>query len=143
MTHAIKTGTILMKKGALMPESVRLEGELYSSGWTFISNHDLDALELAINKAGWTFFFMAGEIKISAFGFSTEKAVRRAVERVITNVESHKCNCLEITQVSPKTFLGIPYVHVRAHARHIQKNAMFSTPTLTAEKPFGVVAVAA
>jgi hypothetical protein len=69
---------------------------------------------------------MAGEIKISAFGFDREKAVRRAVKGVITNVEAQKCNCLEITQVSPKSFLGIPYVNVRAHSRHIHKSSAFS-----------------
>jgi hypothetical protein len=120
-----------------------LEGEAYSSSWTSISSHDLDQLDLAVNKAGWTFFFMAGEIKVSAFGFSKEKAVLRAVERVIATAESHKCNCLEITQVSPKTFLGIPYVHVRAHARHIQESSMFSRQTVTAEKALEVVAAAA
>ncbi len=38
MAGTIKTGTILMKEGALMPESLRFESE------------------------AWTFFYMAGEI---------------------------------------------------------------------------------
>ena len=126
MTDAIKTGSILVEKGALMPESLRLEGRPYSSDWTAISSHDLDALGTAVNRAGWTFFFMAGEIKITAFGFDKEKAVRRAVKRVITNVESHHCNCVEIADVSLKSFLGMPYVNVSAHSRHIQKSSAFS-----------------
>ena len=125
MTDAIKTGTILIEKGALMPESLVLEGKPYSSGWRSVSNLDLDGLDIAINKAGWTFFFMAGEIKITAFGLDKEKAVRRAVKRVITNVESHKCNCVEITDVSAKSFLGMPYVNVSAHSRHIQESSAF------------------
>jgi hypothetical protein len=125
MTDAIKAGTILVERNAIMPQSLLLEGKSYSSGWTSVNNLNLNQLDVAIHKAGWTFFFMAGEIKITAFGFDKEGAVRRAVKRVITNVESHKCNCVEITEVSAKSFLGMPYVNVSAHSRHIQESSAF------------------
>jgi hypothetical protein len=126
MTDTIKTGTILVERNASMPKSLLLEGKSYSGGWRSVSNLDLNGLDAAIHKAGWTFFFMAGEIKITAFGFDKERAVRRAVKRVITNVEAHKCNCVEITDVSAKSFLGMPYVNVSAHSRHIQESSAFS-----------------
>jgi len=126
MPDAIKTGSILIEKGARMPESVLIEGQPYSSGWTAVSNLDLEELDTAIAKAGWTFFFMAGEIKMTAFGLDAKQAVRRAVKRVIANVESHKCNCVEVTEVSAKSFLGMPYVNVSAHSRHIQKSSAFN-----------------
>jgi hypothetical protein len=126
MTDAIKTGTILVERNASMPKSLLLEGNSYSNGWRSVSNLDLNQLDVAIHKAGWTFFFMAGEIKITAFGFDKERAVRRAVKRVITNVELHKCNCVEFTEVSAKSFLGMPYVNVSAHSRHIQESSAFA-----------------
>ena len=126
MTDTIKTGTILVERNASMPKSLLLEGQSYSGGWRSVSNLDLNGLDAAIHKAGWTFFFMAGEIKITAFGFDKERAVRRAVKRVITNVEAHKCNCVEITDVSAKSFLGMPYVNVSAHSRHIQESSAFA-----------------
>ena len=126
MSDAIQAGTILIEQGTPMPESLLLEGEPCSSRWNSVSKLDRKELDTKINKAGWTFFFMAGEIKISAFGLDQEKAVRRAVKGVITNVETHKYNCLEITEVTPKSFLGVPYVSVCAHARHIQKSSEFS-----------------
>src|ERR1700730_9739065 len=125
MTDAIKTGTILIEGDATMPRSLVLEGKSYSGGWRSVSNLDLNGLDAAIHKAGWTFFFMAGEIKITAFGFDKDRAVRRAVKRVITNVELHKCNCVEFTEVSAKSFLGMPYVNVSAHSRHIQESSAF------------------
>jgi hypothetical protein len=127
MTDAIKMGSILIERGASMPESILLEGGPYSSGWRSVSNLGLNELDAAIHKAGWTFFFMAGEIKITSFGFDKESAMRRAVKRVITNVESHKCNCVEITGVSAKSFLGMPYVNVSAHSRHIQETSSFTS----------------
>jgi hypothetical protein len=126
MTDAITVGTILIEKGARMPASLGLESAPYSSGWTSVSNMDRKELDRELDRSGWTFFFMAGEMKITAIGRDREAAVRRAVNRVITNVESHKCNCLEITQVSAHSFLGVPYVSVCAHARHIQEGAEFS-----------------
>jgi len=127
MTDAIKTGTILIEGDATMPSSLVLEGKSYSGGWRSVRNLELNGLDAAIHKAGWTFFFMAGEIKITAFGLDKDRAVRRAVKRVITNVEAHKCNCVEITEVAAKSFLGMPYVNVSAHSRHIQKSSAFAS----------------
>jgi hypothetical protein len=33
MADKIKTGTILIEEGALVPESLRFESEPYASGW--------------------------------------------------------------------------------------------------------------
>ena len=122
MAEKIKTGTILIEEGVLLPESLRFESEPYSKGWRLVKNLDGYGLDRKIREAGWTFFFMAGEIKASVFGLDGEKAVRRAVKRVITYMKSDRFNCLEITQVAGKRFLGLPYVTVSAHPRHIQES---------------------
>jgi len=135
MTDAIKTGTILIETSALMPASVVLGPESSTSGWSLVAHQGLNELDTVIGKAGWTFFFMAGEIKVTAFGVDTEAAVRRAMKRVITNVTSQNCNCVEITDVSRKSFLGMPYVNISAHSRHIQRSLAFaSIPSGSAER---------
>jgi hypothetical protein len=125
MIDTIKTGTILIEDGTLLPESLRLESEAYSTGWTSVSNVRSD-FEKAINQAGWTFFFMAHTIQSTVFGFDKQKAVRTAVKRIITNVELQNCNCLEITGVTLKSFLGMPDASVSAHSRHVQGSPVFS-----------------
>ena len=126
MTDAIEAGTVLIEDGALMPESLRLESEPGSSGWTSFKNLDRYELARKINKAGWVFFYMAGEIKATVFGFDRRKMARTALKRIITKVESQKCNSLEITQVTSRSFLKVPYVSVSAHSRHIQEGLVFS-----------------
>jgi hypothetical protein len=121
----IKTGTILIEDGTLLPQSLLLESEAYSTGWTSVSNVRSE-FEKEINQAGWTFFFMAGKIQSTVFGFDKQKAVLTAVQRIIANVESQKCNCLEITGVTMNSFLGMPYACVSAHSRHIQGSSVFS-----------------
>src|SRR5207249_11114740 len=121
MTDKIKMGTILIEGGALLPDSLRFESEPYAKGWRLVKNLDGYGLDRKIRQAGWTFFYMA-QIKASAFGFDREKAVRRAVNRVLANLRSEKFNSLEINQVAAKRFLGLPYVTVSAHSRHIQES---------------------
>lgn len=37
-------------------------------------------------------------------------------------MNSGRLNCLEISQIAAKSFLGLPYVAVVGHARHIQES---------------------
>ncbi len=122
MADKIKTGTILIEEGALLPDSLRFESEQCSNGWRLVKNLDGYGLDRKIREAGWTFFSMAGEIKASVFGFDAEKTTHRAIKRVLANLKSEKFNCLEITQVALKRFLGLPYVSVSAYSRHIRQS---------------------
>ena len=112
----------MIKACTIIPQSLLVETELYSRGWEMIKNSDADALDRDIRRADWNFFFLAGSIQATALGYWGEKTVRRAMERVLAKAEPSKFNCLEITGISAKQFLGFPYVHVSAHSRHIQKS---------------------
>jgi hypothetical protein len=122
MADKIKTGTIFIKQGALLPKSLRFESKPYSSGWREVNNLDGGGLDRKIRDAGWTFFYMAGEITASVFGFDGDQSEFKAVKRVMAKLKLDKCNSLEITRVTPRHFLGLPYVTVSAHARHIQQS---------------------
>ena len=122
MANKIKTGTILIEEGALLPESLRVESEPYSKGWKVVKDLDGDGLDRKIREAGWTFFYMAGGVNATAFGSDLEKTIRRAVRKVLASMKSDRLNCLEIAQVAVKRFLGLTYVTVSAHPRHIQES---------------------
>ena len=122
MSGTIKAGTIMMKAGTIIPQSLRVETALYSQGWEIIKNSDAEAVDRDIRRADWNFFFLAASIQATALGCWGERTIRRAIERVLAKAEPSKLNCLEITEVSAKQFLGFPYVHVSAHSRHIQKS---------------------
>jgi hypothetical protein len=123
--EVIKTGTILIENGTLLPRSLALSSEPYSKNWTTVTNLRSD-FERDITQAGWTFFFLAGEIHATVFGFNAGTAVHTAVERLIANAESQNCNCLEIGQVTMKSYLGLPVACVSAHSRHIQGGSVFA-----------------
>src|ERR1022692_4198526 len=110
MTGAITAGSILIEEGTHLPNSLLLQSESCSNGWASVKNAR-STLEKEIQEAGWTFFFMAGEIRSTVFGFDKQKTLRAALKRLIANVKSHNCNSIEITQVTGDSFLKVPYVN--------------------------------
>src|SRR5580692_7500673 len=120
MTNPITAGSILVEGSAHLPNALLLQTDADSNGWAEIKDNR-STFEKAIRDAGWTFFFMAGEIQATVFGFDKPKALRTALKRLITDVQSQHCNSVEIGQVADKSLLGLPYVRVTAHVRHLQK----------------------
>ena len=123
MPDTIKTGTILIKDGTFLPDALRFESEPCATGWRLVKNLDGYGLGRKVHEAGWTFFWLAGEIGATVVGFDRQKTVRRAVKRILANLKSGEFNSLEITRLVSKRFLGLPYASVSAHSRHIQENA--------------------
>jgi len=124
MTDTITVGSILVEEGTYLPKSLLLQSDSISNGWAALRDAR-SMFEKTIQEAGWTFFFMAGEIKATVFGFDRQKALRTALKRLIADVKSQHCNSIEITRVIAKSFLKVPYVSVSAHPRHLQKGMVF------------------
>ncbi len=125
MTDPITAGNILVQEGTKLPKSLLLQSESNSNGWAAVKDAR-STFEKAVQEAGWTFFFMAGEIKANVFGFDRQKARRAALKRLIADAKSQHCNSIEITRVVDKSFLRVPYVSISAHPRHLQKGMCFS-----------------
>jgi hypothetical protein len=106
---------------APLPDSLKFESEPYSNGWRSVKNLNGCELDRRLRAVGWNLFSLA-QITASVFGFNREKAARRALDRVLANVKSDNFNSLEISQVAAKRFLGLPYVTVSAHVRHLQES---------------------
>jgi hypothetical protein len=123
---AIAAGDILIEGGTFLPNSLTARGESSLPGWSAVKS-DRPTFDKEIKEAGWTNFFMAGEIKATVFGSDKQKTLRTALKRLIAQVKSQSCNSIEITDVTEKSFLKmIPYVCVCAHARHLQQGLVFS-----------------
>jgi hypothetical protein len=115
----------LIEQGAHLPNSLLLQSESDSNGWAAVKTAR-STFEKELQEAGWTYFFMAGEIKATVCGFDRQAALRAALQRLITRVKSQHCNSIEITRVTINSFLKVPYVSVSAHPRHLQKGLTFS-----------------
>jgi len=122
MAEKINAGTILIKDSTLLPDGLQLESGAYWKGWRLVKSPGSSGIDRKLCEAGWTFLYRASEVDAMAFGSESEKTTRRAVKKVIAKIKSEKFNCLEISRVAAKGFLGLPYVTVAAHPRHIQES---------------------
>jgi len=122
MAAKINAGVLLIKEGVSLPGSLQLESETFSRGWRLVKNLSGSELDRRLFDAGWNLFYMAEELHAFALGSDSEKTARRAAEKVVAIMKSGQLNCVEITQVAAKRFLGLPYVSVSAHPRHIQES---------------------
>jgi hypothetical protein len=126
MTDTIKTGTILIAEGTLLPESLLLESEPYIYGWRLVKNLDSRGLDQMISQAGWNFFYIAGVTEANVFGSDEKKTTRKAIKQVIASLKSKNFNCLEIKHLAAKRSFRLPYVNISAHSRHIQEGQVLS-----------------
>jgi hypothetical protein len=122
MPQNVKVGTILVKEWLGMPQLPGLETEPCVGEWSFVKMIDAFALEREIHAAGWNFFFMATEVKTMFFGFLGQEKMQSALRRILAKVKLQHFNGLEVTGISARRFLGVPYVTVSAHSRHMQQS---------------------
>ncbi len=118
-------GLILIEEGTLLPDSIGLEAGSFPGGWAPASYYK-GRLEEELRTAGWIFYQLADAIRTISFGVNRHKMVDNALRRIISQVKLHKCNCVEIDEVASHSLLGIPYVSISAHVRHIERAPLFS-----------------
>jgi hypothetical protein len=123
MRDPIAAGDVLIQEGTNLPKSLRLEMDSGCGGWAPVSQNR-STFDRAVESAGWSFFFLAGEIRAKSFGFDRQKALQGALRQLTTNVNAHHCNSIEISGIASKSFLRFPYVKVSAHMRHLQQGQL-------------------
>ena len=119
MPSTVQVGTILMKESG-MPQVIGFETEPGLGEWSMVKMPDAFSLDRKIHAAGWNFFFMAAEVKTMYFGSLRASKVQSALKRILAKVKKQHFNGLEVTAIVPRHFLGVPYVTVSAHSRHLQ-----------------------
>src|SRR5467141_1388896 len=113
--------TILISEDTPLAANLPIESEAFLPGWRVVKNLDRSPVARNIDGANWNFFYLAGEIRATVLGRDRPGTLRRAVKCVLAKQEGQKFNSLEITKVVSKRFLGIPFMSVTAHSRHIQQ----------------------
>ena len=120
MPPTVKVGAILMKQWPAMTQPLNLESEPCSGPWSLLKALNGSALDRKIHAAGWNFFFMAAEVKVMFFGAVGTVKILNALHRILEKVKQQEFNGLEVTAIITRRFLGVPYVTVSAHSRHMQ-----------------------
>jgi hypothetical protein len=128
MPPSVQVGAILMKEWPEMTPRLGLESEPCSGEWSLLKALDGFALDRKIHAAGWNFFFMAAEVRVMFLGSVGTAKIQKALKRILEKVRQHQFNSLEVTEIVARRFLGVPYVTVSAHSRHMQQSCYLDSP---------------
>jgi hypothetical protein len=104
-----------------------LESESYAGKWGVLKVLSGSAFDQKIRSAGWNCFFMAEEVKVTVLGLLSAKSIQKALKRIFLKVRTEGFNCLEVTKMVENCFLGVPYVTVCTHPRHIQQGCLLDS----------------
>ena len=124
MLSHLKIGTVLVQTDTVIPASVWAQKETFCTGWQTITNLNSDDLDRQIRRDGWNFIFMGGAVQGTSWGSWSGTAIRCAAIRVLKKTQATKLNAFEITGIHARRFLGVPYVVVIGHSRHVQKSTV-------------------
>ena len=119
MSHQIQAGTMMVHQATHL-KPLNIAGRPYSEGWHSLGIIESAGLDRNILAAGWRLFFMAGELKTVVPAWGGENTLRRGIKRLLARTRLQHFNCFELTHILRKHFLGIPYVSLAGHSRHIQ-----------------------
>jgi len=114
------SATILIRENTLLPAGLVLVSEAFLPGWRAVQNLDGRGVANKIEDGKWNFFFLAGAIRATVIGREGLATLRRAIHRILVKQQARGFNSLEITKVVSRRFLGVPYLSISAHSRHIQ-----------------------
>jgi hypothetical protein len=122
MPQVVQVGDILIEAWPAMTKLFGIESEPYSGSWSVVKALNGFGLERKVHAAGWNFFFMAAEVHVMFLGARGADKIHGALTRILGKVRGQDFNCLEVTEIIAKRFLGVPYTTVSAHSRHIQQS---------------------
>jgi len=128
MPNEIQAGTIMVQPSESL-RSLGIESEPYCESWQSLGISESSGLDQKIRDSGWKLFYMAEELKTAVPAWGGHKTLRRGVKRLLSQTRLQYFNCLELTHILRKRFLGIPYVSIAAHSRHIQQGSQIKSMT--------------
>jgi len=122
MPPTVIVGNILMKNSPAISQLLGLESGPYTGNWNLIRALDSSTLDRKVRVAGWNFFFMASVVEARFLGELGAEKIQKALQRILNSVAPQNFNCLEVTGMATRSFLGLPYSVVSAHSRHMQES---------------------
>src|SRR5437762_14375863 len=98
METTVQVGTILIENRPLIMRTLNLESESYSGPWGVLQSLTSSTLDQKIRSAGWNCFFMAAEVKGTAFGRVAPQCLQRALNRIFVDVRKLDFNRVEVAK---------------------------------------------
>lgn len=122
MPDSPRDGIIFIREGTILPPMLSVTTDAFVPGWRFVTSHNRLTLARSIERCGWYFFYLAGDIQATVLGGNTRSVLRKALTAILTKHGNDRLNSIEITSIVSRRFLGIPFTTFTAHSRQIQQH---------------------
>jgi hypothetical protein len=118
-----KSTVILIRDATVLPPNLSIASNAFFPGWQIVTSPDRSTFTRGVEAAHWNFFYRANETRATVLGGGSLRTLRRAVKQILAKQEHQNFNSLEVTSIVSKRFLGIPYLRIVTHLRHIQESS--------------------
>ena len=126
-SEKITVGSVLLRRGTTLPIVLPMDfGRM--GDWDLVRGLGGNAVERKLHTAGWHFFFMVPEIEGFAVGLDPQRTFAKALARTVRAVEVTGFNAVEIVATQRRQWLGMYYVKVTAHPRHVRHSPFLHDP---------------
>jgi hypothetical protein len=124
LAATVQVGTLFIRNSPVILRTLELKSESYLGTWDVLNCPQSPALDQRIRDGGSNYFFMAAEVRATVFGRLVARSIRKALKQIFRKVRDANFNSIEVTKITEKRFLGVPYITVCAHSRHLQQGSM-------------------
>jgi len=122
MHSDIHVGSTFVLDPSLLEQVFGVPSRPYAKSWSLLTADSEGKLAAQISAKGWHLLFIATQIKAIALGGAGSAQLDAAIRRMLKKASREDFNCLEVTQLKPKHFWGVPYLSIVAHSRHLQSS---------------------
>src|SRR3984893_7976754 len=114
---------ILIREDTILPPGLSIASNAFFPGWRIVTSPDRSGFTRGIEAARWNFFYSADETRSTVLGADRLRTLRRAVKGILAKQGLRSFNSVEVTTIVSKRFLGIRFLRIVAHLRHIQESS--------------------
>jgi hypothetical protein len=119
--ESLQVGAMMVRDGLLPPKLPGMETEACLLRWLSVKTLNSFMLSRKLETVGLHLFFVVGSVTSFAFGIDGGRRLHKTVQRIAAKVMALGFNCLELTEIHRKHFLGVPYITISARTYHIQQ----------------------
>ena len=130
MPNQIQAGTMMVQHSASM-RSLEIESEPYSGSWHSLRVLESSGLDRKVRAAGWSLFFMAGELKTVVPAWGGESTLRRGV----TVPGSNSAAAFQLSRSNPYPQEALPRHSVCVHSRTLPPHSGWVSDSRSSSMP--------
>lgn len=121
MAANLQVGSKLVEVGTPLPQVLEENSTKFLHHWRVMMSTSRETFFNQVAASGWHLLFVADRLNTVSVGVNRDDALQRGVRRLAARVRSESYNCLEVTDIKTRHFLGIPYLYIAADMLHIQQ----------------------